>query len=70
MHAQVRALTQNDLQNVRRPNLGSLLQLLIAHGDDEFVASIYDTVEARVAWLLEREYFDQHPTAKKFNGSR
>lgn len=53
----LRALRPADLTaaptDVRR--LGDLLQLLIAHGDHEWVASIHDSAKARVAWVLERD---------------
>lgn len=53
----LRALQPADLAtaplDVRR--LGDLLQLLVAHGDLEWVASIHDSVKARVAWVIERD---------------
>ena len=39
----------------RGKQLGDMLQLLLAHGDDEFVEETIRMVRHRVLWVIERD---------------
>lgn len=52
-----RALQSDD----RSKRLGDMLQLLVAHGDEEFVIEIGKMIEYRIEWLLHRDNPDPPP---------
>ena len=61
----VRPLTPADARESH--HLGDLLQLLIAHGECEFVDGLYWLCRHRVAWVLERDHINPE-IAKKAAG--
>lgn len=50
----VRSLRPDDLTECRKPFF-DVIQLLIAHGDHEHVASLHDSTMHRVRWIIERD---------------
>jgi hypothetical protein len=58
----VRSLTPSDAHDAR--HLGDLLQLLIAHGEGEFVEGVYWLAKHRLAWVMERDHILPEPAKK------
>lgn len=48
----------------RGQTLGDMLQLLLAHGDEAFVAELIQMVRHRVKWTIERDA-PNHPFQQK-----
>jgi hypothetical protein len=64
----IRALTASDspAASTDTRRLGDLLQLLIAHGDGEFVEGLFWLTKHRVAWIMQRDHIEVAAKAAGF----
>lgn len=62
--AVIRAL-RSPVPSDRGQQLGTMLQFLLAHGDEEFVEELIRMTQHRVDWVLHRDFPDPTVSRRK-----